>query len=91
MQKYKIKTTTRFRKAYDALYEDDKDKVDYVINTIAAGETLPPRYRDHPLKGNKKGMRDCHVKPDLVLFYKLDKGELILTAVELGSHSNLFH
>lgn len=90
-QKYEIKTTTRFDKSFRRLNDDDKMKVRNVINTIANGLTLGSEYKDHPLKGNKRGVRDCHVKPDLVLLYTLDKEILVLMAMDVGSHSNLFH
>ena len=46
--------------------------------------------RDHMLSGEYKGHRECHVEPDWLLIYRVDEGELILTAVRLGSHSDLF-
>lgn len=88
--KYRILTTTKFDRSVSRLAADDREKVEQVIGIIANGLTLPARYKDHPLKGNKRGVRDCHVKNDLVLLYVLDKDVLILTAVELGSHSSLF-
>ena len=45
-------------------------------------------YRDHPLTGDWKGFRDCHLRPDLVLIYSVSETEL--TLVRLGSHSDLF-
>lgn len=88
--KYKIQTTTKFERSVKRLSEEDQDKVWQVIYTIAGGNRLSARYRDHPLKGNKQGRRDCHVKPDLVLIYSLDKDVLVLTAVDVGSHSIVF-
>lgn len=34
-------------------------------------------------------MRDCHVKNDIVLVYKLERDICVLTAVDVGSHSNV--
>lgn len=62
-----------------------------VINTLARGEILPAKYKNHPLKGNLKGYYDCHVLPDLVLIYKIEKEKLILLLFDVGTHSNLFH
>lgn len=59
-----------------------------VIDSLASGEPLPPRFRDHPLKGGYAGCRECHLKPDLLLIYVLSDTELRL--VRLGSHSELF-
>ncbi len=61
-----------------------------VIELLANEEVLPGKYQDHVLKGVWKGYRECHVKPDLLLIYKLENGELTLTLVRAGSHSDLF-
>ncbi|OED44515.1 addiction module toxin RelE [Endozoicomonas sp. (ex Bugula neritina AB1)] len=42
----------------------------------------------HPLAGNWLGFRDCHIKPDLVLIYRVDK--TMLQLARIGSHSELF-
>ncbi len=44
---------------------------------------------DHLLLGNYGGHRECHIEPDWLLIYLVDEGELILTAVRTGSHSEL--
>ncbi len=59
-----------------------------VLTLLANGSPLPARHVDHPLGGSWKGYRDCHIRPDLVLIYKMD--EMALTLVRLGSHSELF-
>jgi len=58
------------------------------VDMLKADTPLPRRYFDHPLSGEWKDCRDCHIRPDLVLIYrKLDKDSLEL--VRLGSHSEL--
>ena len=61
-----------------------------VINTLSKGEILPERYKNHPLKGNLKGYYDCHILPDLILIYKIEKEKLILILFDIETHSNLF-
>jgi len=61
-----------------------------VIEMLANEQALPEKYKDHLLKGNWTGYRECHVKPDLLLIYKLENNELTLTLVRAGSHSDLF-
>lgn len=90
MPKYKITTTKKFDKAYDKLKTEDKELVKTIIQKIADGKTLEPKYKDHKLKGALKDFRDCHIKPDLVLIYKLNKDILILNAFNIGSHSEIF-
>lgn len=61
-----------------------------VIDILAKGETLPEKYKNHPLKGIYSGYYDCHVLPDLVLIYKIEKERLVLLLFDLDTHSNLF-
>lgn len=59
-----------------------------VVKTLMSDLQLAERHRDHPLTGDWKDHRDCHVKPDLVLIYrKPDAATLQL--VRIGSHSEL--
>ncbi len=62
--------------------------VDATITMLAADEPLPERFADHPLKGDWKPARECHVKSDLLLVYEKTPGELHLR--RLASHSELF-
>ena len=61
-----------------------------VIDMLSKGETLPAKYRNHPLKGELNGYYDCHVLPDLVLIYKIEKDRLVLILFDIETHSNLF-
>ena len=87
---YKIATTKRFDKEYAKLSPSDREIVKKVINRLAKDEVLEPKYKDHPLKGDYLGFRDCHVKSDLVLIYSKKKDALLLTAFRINSHSELF-
>jgi mRNA interferase YafQ len=59
-----------------------------LIALPAADLALPRRNFDHPLSGEWREYRDCHLRPDLILIYrKPDKDNLDL--VRLGSHSEL--
>ena len=60
-----------------------------VITKLANGETLPEQHHDHPLRGNRKGYRDCHILNDWVLIYKIDKGILTLILSETRTHSDI--
>ena len=63
-----------------------------VTKMLKDGTSLPEKYRDHKLQGTKKNeeIRDCHIRPDIVLIYKRDSKQLILYMLRLSSHSNLF-
>lgn len=49
---------------------------------------IPEKYRDHPLTGHWVGFRDCHIKPDLVLIYKIIDN--VVQLHRIGVHSELF-
>lgn len=68
----------------------DIDHLKWVVSELLDGKTLPEEYCDHELKGNKKGIRDCHLEPDWLLLYRIDEKNKILTLVRTGSHSELF-
>ncbi len=63
-----------------------------VIVLLAADAPLAAKYRDHALTGSWKDYRDCHIRPDLVLIYRLidTEGNVSrLVLARLGSHSEL--
>lgn len=59
-----------------------------ILQKLLTDEPLPEKAKDHPLTGELKEFRDCHIKPDLALIYR--KIEQDLELVRLGSHSDLF-
>lgn len=59
-----------------------------VLYCLLNEQPLPAKYKDHALTGNWKGYRDCHIRPDLVLIYKIIDCELLLA--RLNSHAELF-
>jgi len=90
-----IKYTIRYEKLYRKQYRQlekrgyDMSLIDDTVLKLASGETLSAKYLDHPLKGKKKGYRDCHIQGDWVLVYKIDKGILTLILFETGTHSDI--
>ena len=51
--------------ANNSILEDIKR----VTKMLKDGISLPEKYRDHKLQGTKKNedIRDCHIRPDIVL------------------------
>ena len=87
---YEIFRTSSFKKDYKKLSTQDKALVKDVITTLANGEELAREYQDHKLIGNYLGCRECHLRPDLLLIYRVDDTILELALVRVGSHSKLF-
>jgi mRNA interferase YafQ len=89
----KIERTGQFKRDYKRESKGQYSKVlDLalidVLELILVGKPLPAKYRDHPLSGDWSDHRDCHLKPDLLLIYRLPDEET-LQLVRLGSHSEL--
>ena len=52
---------------------------------------LPHEWKDHPLKGEFEGIRECHIKGDLLLTYQVTKKPYyeLIVFVNVGSHSEV--
>lgn len=83
--------TTQFKKDYKKLKKlKNTNRLLEVVNMLRNGKELPAKYRDHALSGYYKGMRECHIAPDWLLIYRIDKQKLVLILSRTGSHSELF-
>lgn len=90
--KYDIEMTASFRKDY-RLAKKRGHKMELlweVVDTLARGEKLPEKNKDHALGGKWRGHRECHIQPNWLLFYRIQDDILILTLVHTGTHSDLF-
>jgi len=69
MIKYSLRYTTLFKRQRKLLIKRgyNMTELDTVIKLLAKGETLPEKYCDHALSGNRKGQRDCHIHPENML------------------------
>ena len=66
----------------------DLDKLKEIILLLIEQKPLPLKCRDHFLLGVSKGRRECHIKPDWLLIYKLTETTIIFE--RLGTHADLF-
>ena len=79
-----------FKKDLAKIQRRGKDitKLISIICMLVGEAPLPAKYEDHALKGDYVGHRDCHIEPDWVLIYMVDKP--YISFVRTGSHSDLF-
>ena len=70
--KFSIKSTSKFKKDLKRVNKRGYNLklLKAVVSLLQRGEELPPEYKDHPLKGDYLGCRECHVTPDWLLVYK---------------------
>jgi mRNA interferase YafQ len=81
---------TQFKRDVKLAIKRGKDmaKLRNLLTLLIEGGPLPPRFQDHPLSGNWKHFRDCHIEPDWLLIYKIEGNDVYL--VRTGTHSDPF-
>lgn len=86
-----LRTTDKFRTDYKLAKKRGlpMEELEIVLQTLLEERPLEKKHRDHALSGNYIGFRECHIRPDWLLIYTIDHGNLILTAARPGSHSDL--
>ena len=89
----RIERTKSFKRDFQRVsaaprHRDLNNLLPAIFTLLASDTPLPPKYVDHPLRGEWKDFRDCHIKTDLVLIYRKSGGD-VLQLVRLGSHSEL--
>jgi len=82
--------TTQFERDLRLQQRRGKDlaRLKEAVAALINEEVLAERYRDHPLRGNFKNRRECHIEPDWLRIYKLSGDEIIFERT--GRHSDLF-
>ena len=87
---FSLRYTTAFKKDYKRLQKRgwNMAKLRQVLESLAGDEAHEEQYKDHPLRGNYTGARDCHVEPDWVVIYAVVGDELRL--LRTGTHTDLF-
>ena len=87
-----LRTTSKFRKDYMLAKKRglDVQLLEEVIDLLLQEKPLEPKHKDHALTGNYIGFRECHIQPDWLLIYAVNKKKLVLTAARTGTHSDLF-
>lgn len=91
--KYSVKFSSRFKKSIKKFKSNknfNKEEFDIVLTELLSGNILDKKYKNHTLSGEYDGMQECHIQNDLLLIYYYIEKELVLYAVDIGSHSDLF-
>lgn len=90
----KLRYHTKFKKDYKRAIKRglNKDLLMEVITKLQNEELLPAKNHDHELIHymGKDSVRECHIQPDWLLIYAIQKDELILDLLRTGSHSDVF-
>ncbi|MDT8370311.1 MAG: type II toxin-antitoxin system YafQ family toxin [Longimicrobiales bacterium] len=66
----------------------DMDVARVVMGRLIHRTRLDEAYRDHPLRGEWEGHRECHLGSDWLLVYRITDGTI--TFERTGTHADLF-
>lgn len=90
--KYELILSGRFKKSLKAAKKRGLDiaLLNSIVDKLLQGLPLDEKNKDHPLKGNWEGFRECHIQPDWLLIYLIEDDILTLTLVDTGTHSDLY-
>ena len=88
----RVRYSTKFKKDYKTIAKRGYDVrlMEEVIQLLLEEKSLSPKYRDHVLIGDYAGQRECHITPDWLLIYKVEKEILYLSLTRTGTHSDLY-
>ncbi|MEI7620679.1 MAG: type II toxin-antitoxin system YafQ family toxin [Candidatus Falkowbacteria bacterium] len=87
-----LRYSNRFKKDLK-LYKHNQAvlfELEKILDILIKGENLPLKNYNHRLMGEFKDCFECHVKPDILLVYKIEKLEVIILLLRIGSHSEIF-
>lgn len=94
----KVEYAKAFAKDWEALSRSgryDMGRLKAAMLLLIAGDApLGSEWKDHPLRGDWTGYRECHVGGDFLLIYKIEdqigrNGAIVFSRA--GTHSELFN
>ena len=86
-----IRFSTRFKKDIKR-YEHNDEELKHLYDIVSLLQndiSIPAQYLPHRLKGEYKGLMECHIENDYLLIWR-DPVNSIIWLERLGSHSELF-
>jgi mRNA interferase YafQ len=66
----------------------DLDLIRVIMGRLIHREVLEPRLQDHALRGDWDAHRECHLRPDWLLIYRVADDQI--TFERTGTHTDLF-
>ena len=60
-----------------------------VLIQLTQNKQLSKKYKDHYLKGDKQGYKECHIENNIILIYQIIDNKLIL--YRIGNHKDLLN
>ena len=83
----RAKTTNQFKRDFKLMQKQHRDieKLKTAMFSLQKQERLEYSHRDHKLSRNYEGHRDCHIEPDWILIYRIDREAQTITFTRTGA------
>lgn len=87
-----LKYSARFKKDLKKYQHDRKvlSELELVLDCLIGKHPLDKKYHNHRLKGEFVDCYECHIYPDVLMIYKIEKDEICILLLRIGSHAKLF-
>lgn len=87
-----LKYSTRFKKDLKKYQHDDKVllELELLLDCLIKEAPLDKKYHNRKLKGEFLDFYECHIFPDVLLIYQIEKNEIYVLLLRIGSHAKLF-
>lgn len=85
-----VRKSSQFKKDFKRI-QHDLAKVQalfQIVGYLERGEEIPAEYNPHMLKGQLKGIMECHIESDYLLLW-IDEDNNIVRLLRLGTHSEV--
>jgi len=89
---YQLELTNKFKKDIKLARKRSLNMglLDIVVTKLVEEGTLETKYKPHILKGNYKGLWECHIQPDWLLIWEQNETIKLISLIRRGTHSDLF-
>ncbi|OFY90552.1 MAG: addiction module toxin RelE [Bacteroidetes bacterium RIFCSPLOWO2_12_FULL_31_6] len=89
---YKIEYSNKIKKEVKLAQKRglDMNLFKEVVKLLEKNGSLPAKYKPHVLKGNFKGLWECHIQPDWLLIWEQNDTIKLIFLARTGTHSDLF-
>jgi mRNA interferase YafQ len=89
---YKIIASNKFQKDYKLCKKRglNMSLINDLILELEKNGKVPQKHKPHLLKGNYKGLWECHIQSDWLLVWMIEEEVKLISLTRTGTHSDLF-
>ena len=90
---YNLRYSVSFKKGFKKTKRNSRfilSEFEQIANDLINGKSLDKKYQNHKLHGEWNRCYECHLAPDILLIYEVNREEGIVCMYRIGSHSELF-